>query len=326
MQSEFDRLASRRVALQERQQQQNQLLQVLNLRVNDIRTPLEFLPGGAIEESGSEQGNFIAAGFLGLLVGLVVAFSKESLDRTYHNPIELARHVQRDILARVPKRPSSERALITNPSEAASFESYRLLASNLIARLARQGVEKPVTVVSSAEPNVGKTTVAANLATAVALRGNKTVLIDAAFRNPSLHEVFDLENGEGLVNALKDTAADPTKLVQATSSEQLSVLTTGSGIEESSIDLLETNRMGEIVQALSKEFDYVLVDVARAVPFADASNVARYANSGLIVFDEKKQDPDLISEAIGALEMQGAPVVGLVVNKAKKAKDLLAQK
>jgi Mrp family chromosome partitioning ATPase len=84
--------------------------------------------------------------------------------------------------------------------------------------------------------------------------------------------------------------------------------------------------MGEIVQALSKEFDYVLVDVARAVPFADASNVARYANSGLIVFDEKKQDPDLISEAIGALEMQGAPVVGLVVNKAKKAKDLLAQK
>ena len=64
--------------------------------------------------------------------------------------------------------------------------------------------------ITSASNNVGKSTVAINLAITIAQQGTRVLLVDCDFRRPTVHKHFKLANAHGLTDLLKD----PTGVVQ----------------------------------------------------------------------------------------------------------------
>ena len=108
---------------------------------------------------------------------------------------------------------------------AAAAEAYRTLRTNVDFA----NVDNPIRsiLVTSALPNEGKTTTAANLAVAIAQTGSNTILLDADLRRPGVHQMFDLPNHEGLTSVLRPDGATVEGVAQTTEQANLRVITTG---------------------------------------------------------------------------------------------------
>ena len=87
-------------------------------------------------------------------------------------------------------------------------EAYRSLRTSVEFA----AVDAPVDtlLVTSAIPDEGKTLTASNLAVVFAQAGRRTILLDADFRKPGVHKVFDLPNSYGLSNLLRSEAGTST--------------------------------------------------------------------------------------------------------------------
>jgi tyrosine-protein kinase len=137
---------------------------------------------------------------LGLILGIGLAFLRETLDTRIRSADEIAAALGLPLLARVsepPKRLASKRQLsaLAEPYGPAS-ESFRLLRTSLdFASLER---ETRSILVTSALQGEGKSTTASNLAVALAQAGRRVALVDLDLREPSLHEFFDLDPAVGL--------------------------------------------------------------------------------------------------------------------------------
>lgn len=135
---------------------------------------------------------------------------------------------------------------LTKPKSAIS-EALRILRTNLQF----VDLEKKIKtlVVTSSIPGEGKTTVAVNLAITFALAGEKTLLVDADFRKPGIHKVFDLTRDPGITNVLtgRETYQNAVKNIKKI--DKLDILTTGP-LPPNPSELLGSARMKELILKL----------------------------------------------------------------------------
>jgi len=190
----------------------------------------------------------------GLFLGVVFVVFRERSDRTVQEPGDAAFYTGIPELGLVPSADVdpihrhgnlAARALtaggVTQKPElvtvqrrpSAMAEAFRATLTSLL--YADHTGERPrVLVLSSAAPKEGKTTLATNLAIALAEIHQRVLLIDADLRKPRLHQVFELGNNTGLVNLLRQPAliAEPLNgHVQKTTIPNLSVMTSGKAHE-----------------------------------------------------------------------------------------------
>jgi receptor protein-tyrosine kinase len=188
----------------------------------------------------------------------------------------------------------------------------RPLAPNDLARqLAAQwfGRGRPVLAVVSAESGDGGTQVAAELARALARRGERTLLIDADFRAPSLHRAFGLRNRAGLADFLEGR---DTRLAHC--EDNLTVLVAGRPGADP-LELLSRPRMVELLAAAAKRYRAVLVNTPAAVLGPDLQLSAAYAGGALVVarFSTRSRALERLRDFLGFCR---ARVVGTVLSPA----------
>jgi capsular exopolysaccharide synthesis family protein len=174
-----------------------------------------------------------------------------------------------------------------------------------------------VLVVTSASPGEGKTTVASNLAIALAEINRRVLLIDADMRKPRLHDVFGVSNQSGLSNLLR--GRDPLNgtplagVVQATGIPELFVLSSGPGAV-SIPNLLHSARMAELLEKARGEFDTILIDSPPLLPIADARILARSADAVVLVLQAGRTTRDSARAAVHRFAEDGSAVLGAVLN------------
>ena len=100
-----------------------------------------------------------------------------------------------------------------------------------------------VIVVTSSQPLEGKTTTASNLAIALALGGEKVLLVDADLRRPNLHKTLGIDNSIGLSHLLTDQAS-PRDAIRETPTSNLWVITAGP-VPPNPSELLASERMSD---------------------------------------------------------------------------------
>ncbi|MEM6314422.1 MAG: hypothetical protein AAF743_10065, partial [Planctomycetota bacterium] len=171
-----------------------------------------------------------AAGVLGLTLALGLAFLRELTDSSVRSPRDISRVGQLTLLGMIPHEDDDPQAgdcsmcrTIEKAPGGIIAESFRQLRSrfNYAAPL-----ETTRTVmVTSCGPEDGKTVVATNLATSLALAGRRVLLVDANFRRPELGQLFGVESA-GFAAALESPGQLPN-LVGATDVNGLSVLPAG---------------------------------------------------------------------------------------------------
>jgi polysaccharide biosynthesis transport protein len=192
-------------------------------------------------------------------------------------------------------------------------EAYGLLQTNLA--FAHSGPPIKVVVVTSPLAEDGKTTCATNLAITLALRGSKTLLIDADLRRGLVHAAFDAPRGPGLSEVLS-RSAPPSEVIRTVrvgpENAELHFLTTGalpmnpSGLLESSFEAL--------LATVRERFDCIIIDSPPVNIISDASVLGLHADGVLVVARSGVTQSGALAYATEQLRRVGVLVLGVVLN------------
>ncbi len=292
-------------------------LQQLLQRVGELRA----VAGGGANVIGRATPPTSASGMklsttivIGILVGLALAFSvvflMDLLDRRVRTLEEFEREYRLPALATVP-RTAFRAGRADQRTE--SLEPYRILRSALeFAAVTRQ---LDTLMVTSAISEEGKTTVAVDLAHAIALTGRRTVLLELDLRRPTFVEHFGLRAKDGLTTAL--TGARPlAELLVAPLADVPDLLVLPSGrLPHNPSELLSSPRVTELISELANGETTVIIDSPPLNPVADAQvllgNEAIHAT--MIVARIDRTTREQVHRARGILDHHGIEPVGLVI-------------
>jgi polysaccharide biosynthesis transport protein len=171
--------------------------------------------------------------------------------------------------------------------------------------------ELKVIVVTSSVPQEGKSTVAANLAMAIAQMERRVLLVDGDLHRPVQHQIWDLPNNEGLSNAIVGQSDLRNAIAQVM--DNLYVLPSGL-VPPSPASLLDSKRMAALIDSFRDNFDCVILDTPSLSVGADAASLGQMADGVLFVVRPGVADVVNAGFAKELLEKSGQNVLGQVIN------------
>jgi receptor protein-tyrosine kinase len=247
----------------------------------------------------------------GLVLGIVGALARVRLDRTVKDPEEAARVAGAPVLGSVIRDESlQKRHTVDRVNGGRAAEDFRQLRTNL--QYVSVDAPPKVIMVSSAMPAEGKTTLAVNLALALAEAGKKVVLVEADLRRPRVSRYLGIVGGVGLANVLAGTAPYE-EVVQSYAGTDLRVLGSGPTPPDPG-ELLASVHMTELLGKLRAEHDFVVIDAPPLLPVADASGVATAADGVVLSVRFGATRKEQLREAAATLGRVQARLLGFVLN------------
>lgn len=297
--------------------------------VNSIEVIEPATLPSAPTNSGKTQLILVAAA-LALALAAGTAYLIEYLDTTVRTPEDLAHGNLFPSLASIPEfRWNGSSAPVLTPEAHGSLAGnvFRALRTGLY--VATANTPGKTFLITSAAPKEGKSTVAANLA-AVLAQGEKSVLlIDADMHRPTQHKLFGLSRTYGLAEllvALKenerlgDSAATIKRAIQKIDSMGVSLITAGSNLDGAA-GLLGSKAMKVLLETVSKDVDYVLVDSPPLLAVVDALMLSTQVDGVVMVTGAGVIPRKRLDQAVRRLRDVKANVVGMVLNRQKGALD-----
>lgn len=258
---------------------------------------------------------------LGLVLGLSGAFAREWTDHRLRTSDEVSAELQLPVLGVVPHMAGKfsitdrgQNVRLMPMSETA--EAYRTIRTAIF--FAAPGEEMKTILVTSPAPGDGKTTSASNLAIALAQAGHRTLLLDADFRKPSQHKVFNIDPSVGLSSVI----AGQVKLreaVKQTESAGLYVLPCGP-VPPNPSEILNGKRFAQVMEVLCNAFDRIVIDSPPVMPVTDARILAASTDLTILVLRADKSTGRMSRHARDGLLSVGANILGVVVNDMSKRK------
>jgi receptor protein-tyrosine kinase len=192
-------------------------------------------------------------------------------------------------------------------------EALRAVRSQLVLRWFDGDPARRALAVVSARRGEGRSFIAANLAVVFSQLGERTLLIDADLRNPSLHQQFALDNRAGLSAVLSGRAGNEA-IQRVEGLVDLSVLPAGT-VPPNPTELLERAPFAELLQGLAARFDVIILDTPSAAASADAQGVAIRAGGALIVARKDEARVGEVQRIAVRLAQARVTVVGTVLNE-----------
>jgi capsular exopolysaccharide synthesis family protein len=205
--------------------------------------------------------------------------------------------------------PSALLVTISSPRSPIS-EAYRTLRTNLQF----VSLDKPLQtlLVTSPGPEEGKSTMLANLAVAMAQGEKKVILADCDLRRPSLHKLFGLWHKRGLTTMMVDEEAMRNPPLQEAGVPGLLLLASGP-LPPSPSDLLGSQRMNRVLEALKERADIVLLDAPPVVGVSDAAILATKVDGVMLVVSSGQSKRESVQTAKDTLERVNANLIGAVL-------------
>jgi capsular exopolysaccharide synthesis family protein len=173
-----------------------------------------------------------------------------------------------------------------------------------------------ILMVTSSEPNEGKSTITSNLAIAFSQAGKKVIVVDCDLHIPQQHKIHGLSNDVGLSTIL----SKPMKYegaVKKTRYPGMSVLTSGPIPTEPS-KLLNSQLMTTIMKTISDHYDVVLLDTPAFLAVSDTTHLASLVDAVILVVRRNLTREETVREACKQLVEIDTPIIGVVVNNAER--------
>ena len=254
----------------------------------------------------------VAVGILlGLLAGVSYALVMERVRRRIETPAEINELTDKPVVGRLPRQRALQRApasLVWDQERMIGLqESYRALRTNV--QFLAEG--KRVIEITSPDPAQGKSTVVANLGTALAQIGVETVIVDADLRRPTQHKVFGVDNSTGLSTMLSVRHADIE--VKPSGFPNLSVIPSGP-LPPDPTEMLHV-RFASLMQRLHELDALILVDTPPVLPVSDARLIAPHCDGVLLVVAAGIVKPVSLESALERLEIVRANIMGIILNQ-----------
>ena len=273
----------------------------------------------------STSRKLIVAG--GIVVGsilyVITAFLLELRDPSFKSSKELRQSLDYKLLAMIPNLERKNLLGMNQPLEIlpelqttqapASLvsEAYKMLYTNLEFLVTEQDI-KVITVTSSI-PKEGKSTISANLASAIAQLGQKVLLIDGDLHRPRQQSVWNLNENKGLVEVLLGIIPASEAIQSSIMNPMLDILPAGKHQTEY-LSLLKSPRMRELITQYREQYDLIVIDTPPVLIFADTLTISQNTDGIVLVGRLGVTNPATAKNARELLEQSHQRILGIVVN------------
>jgi capsular exopolysaccharide synthesis family protein len=266
---------------------------------------------------------YIAMGLaasLGLGIGLVCLM--EHVDHSVRVPEHVTQGLVLPLLGVIPR---IRRTALTHRGghlwtagtpDSIEADAFRNVRASLLGVADRRG---PVVtlLVTSPKAGDGKSTAALNLAATCARAGERTLLLDVDLRRPTLADVFPPEPDKdgplhGLVDVLQG-ALPWQKTLRHTELRNLDFIPTGDP-RDIPVEILGTLELRQLLSALAKHYDRVILDGPAVLGMADCRMLGRMVDAALLVVRSGAHQLMTLQRAKGMLEQSHVPIAGVIVN------------
>lgn len=286
--------------------------------------------------------NMALAAALGLLLGLTLAFVREHFDTGVRTPEEVERLTGLSILALVPWERTERRKRIPGKAASQPPAERRFLpflddsrASQVVVRDSFVSAEPPSVLaeayrtlrsavlldcepsqrrilVTSSQPEEGKTTVSLNLACSLAQLGRRVLLVDADLRRPNCAKQLGIRPRQSLNDYLQGRA-EVDDVILETSVPGLSLVAGGCSPHVAS-DLLSSPRLATLLAQAAERYDHIVIDSPPSLALSDARVVARLVEAVILVVSGATERAALLRTK-QAFDQAGARLLGFVMNR-----------
>ena len=269
-----------------------------------------------------------AGALLGLAVGLFLVWIITRFSHTIQSEEDIYDLLPVKLLTTIPTISSRSRSkkgdsslLISPRSDFSYVESYKSLRVRVENLAAERGYKK--FIVTSTLADEGKSTVAANLAIALAQKGKRVLLMDVDLRRPTQHNLFQQssQRAKGLSNILTGSVY-PMDAIHQNEKYGVSILYSGKATDQAS-ELLGNDLMQEFFKIVEPNFDFIIIDTPPAHVVSDAMTMRRFADATILVIRQDFTPSNTIRHTLDDLDSDETPVIGCVLNGVARPSRLL---
>ena len=286
----------------------------LETRIQSVGRILGAVSTPVSDSSGIPRPFAILAGILmGLLLGGLAAVLTDRLDRRVSSAAETELDLSVPVLGDIPRITDDSPALVTAVgSTTPGAEAFRRLAAAAVAP--RNGYVVDSITVTGANENEGRTTVAVNLALAIAQSGRRVLLVGADRRNDALDRLFGLVGHLGMNDFLRSNADIEAARSAVDHCEErlgIRILPTGAGPAAP----LTSNGLAALLAVAHERSMIVVFDSPPALTHADGLQLASVADAVYIVAAIGRTRRSELGELRVQLLNVQADVAGAVLNR-----------
>ena len=271
--------------------------------------------------------------FLGVVMGVGLAFVMSYLDRSMRTPEQVEQMLKLPALGVIPavEQPAAaggfrrglrvgRRAETARRATAIEFlpheeprspiaEAYRAFRTSLL--LSRAGGVRSV-VVTSSFPQEGKTATSINLAVVLGQLGRRVLLVDADLHKSRLHEVFDIPNRVGLVSVLAENL-EPSRAIVKTPYPGVFVVPAGPETPNPSA-LLSSDAMKKFLELAGTNFDHVILDTPPVLLVSDTLVFAQQTDGVVLCVRGGETPREQVVRAQERILRSGVSILGVLIN------------
>lgn len=271
--------------------------------------------------------NLMLAFIVGLIGAVGVTFLREFFDRTIKTPEEIREKMRLPVLGSIFKLEdgksnrksviSTDKLYLADPRSPFS-EAIRTIRASILLSSRDRSIRS--VLITSCWPGEGKTTVASNLAISLAYGPNRVLLVEADLRHPSIARNFGIDESKPGLSDYLMSLYGINEIIYPTEIPQLFVLPCGSVVSNPS-ELLQSERMNQLIGRLREDFDYIVVDSSPAIGLADSLVISTVVDATVVIASigvTMRRDISYLAKQMSDIN---ARFLGVVVNRVEMGRD-----
>lgn len=255
--------------------------------------------------------NVVIGAGAGLIGGVALAFIFDLTDDKLYTSKQAEAVTNLTVIGKIPRFGRTDKDSLVNGYSIHS-EAFRHLRTQVFSMARNENLR--TVLVTSAEPEAGKSTVVANLGYSIAQSGRDVLVIDADMRRPKLQDILNVPNVIGLSEVLAGDVPVNDAIVQ-TDVPHLYVLPSGRA-QGNPAEHLSRGEIEPLLTKLRNKFSMILIDSPPFLAVADAAILAPLVDGVVLVLMLTASTKDAVIDAREQLMNVNARLAGVVVNRA----------
>lgn len=269
-------------------------------------TRIITMPGGSMIPTAPVKKNILLMAFaLGLLVLVVVIFMMENMNTVVRGRKDLE-HLTIPFVGEIPlsfrkkkkfsRQPQEKECVVAVKEKSRNVinEAFRVVRTNLEFMQDKES-ESYVIMLTSANPDSGKTFISFNLAASLGIKGKRVLVIDLDLRKGSLSQYAGSPK-KGISDYLAGDVKDIKEIIVRPSEDaRLEIIPVGT-IPPNPTELLFSERLNQSIAKLRKEYDYIFIDCPPVEIVADATIISQLVDMTLFIIRAGRLDRSMLPE------------------------------